>query len=192
MDLRANLRRLIAERNTSARAVSLRAGLGETYLRDLFKRPDTKPSVEAIQSLARALDVPATALICDDSEGSRSVPLLGYVGAGAAIMPYDVSVLEYIEPPPDCPEGAFGLRIVGDSQWPLFEDGEILICVTAANLLDLLNRYCVVDLADGRRLLKRLERSSAQGWRLTSLNAPPIDNVSIASAARIEWRRPPR
>lgn len=115
---------------------------------------------------------------------------MGYVGAGARVFPIDVE-LEPIEPPPGCPDNAFGLIVRGDSMAPIYEDGDVLICVAEPDPTALLNRRAVVDLDTGERLVKKLIRGAGDGlFTLLSHNGSAIPDVRIESAARIRWVQP--
>jgi len=75
---------------------------------------------------------------------------------------------------------------------PLFEPGEVLVCVAEPDVSALLWRRAVVDIDDGRRLLKQIAPGSHPTlFTLLSMNAEPIRDVRIKHAARIIWRKPP-
>lgn len=114
----------------------------------------------------------------------RTIPIVGYVGAGATVLPTDDggADVEDIELPYMSELQA--LRISGDSQWPRFLAGEIVVFSSEnKHPGDLIGRYCICDLEDGRRLLKILRQGAAEGtWRLESHNAPPEDNIRLRAA----------
>lgn len=117
---------------------------------------------------------------------AAGVPLWGTVGAGAAVLPVSddggVLPLEHI----DMPDAAHlaALRVQGDSQYPRFLDGEVILFETIARTPSyLVGRYCVCDLEDGRRLVKMLRRGTEKGlFTLESHNAPPEEDVKLRSA----------
>lgn len=59
----AELRALMKERGLNKKALSLKAGLGETYVRDLLVGRSGGPQANKLEQLARALDVPAARLM---------------------------------------------------------------------------------------------------------------------------------
>ena len=118
--------------------------------------------------------------------GQPRIPLMGLIGAGATIFPMTEDtagdeILDHIELPDEGHCAA--LQIRGDSQYPRFLDGEIVVYDTRpVPPGQLINRYAVVDLTDGRRLLKTLRRMPTPGsYRLESHNAPPEDDVDISA-----------
>lgn len=117
---------------------------------------------------------------------SVSLPVDGVVGAGAAVeMADDLSTAgDVIDLPLDGTIGA--LRVRGDSQWPRFLNGEIVLYDRRAVIPDtLVGRTAIVQLADGRRLIKTLRRGQGDNrWTLESHNAPPERNVELIGA----WR----
>jgi phage repressor protein C with HTH and peptisase S24 domain len=121
----------------------------------------------------------------------RAIAIGGLVGAGAAIMPIRENTagtgqIDEIELPDEEFLGALEVR--GDSQYPRYLDGEIVIYDTRPEGPGrLLNRYAVVDTVDGRRLLKILRKMPHPGrFRLESHNAVPEDDVEIVAAYRVK------
>lgn len=93
--------------------------------------------------------------------GSGQAPLFGTVGAGSSVEPIGETAWadapDYIDLPD--PADIFILRVTGDSGYPRYEDGDLLLVdrqpVDPAKMI---GRYCVLDLADGRRVVKRLQK----------------------------------
>lgn len=120
-----------------------------------------------------------------------SVPVVGYVGAGAEVRPYDDyergDGLDRVAAPPGASKKFVAVRVRGDSMYPAYSDGDTLYYSEhAADLEAANNRDCVVHLADGRTLVKRVQIDS-QGVTLFSHNAPPIRVDQLVWAAPIEW-----
>jgi len=118
-----------------------------------------------------------------------TIPLIGYVGAGAQVLPINEDrsdhVLEYLDPPK--PDRLLALRVRGDSQYPRYHDGEILLVETESRPpASLLNCYAMVDLLDGRRLVKIIGKAQQpERFTLRSHNAPDIENVVVTAAHRV-------
>jgi phage repressor protein C with HTH and peptisase S24 domain len=118
----------------------------------------------------------------------KSLPLVGYVGAGAEVYPIDDGgALDEIDPPPGIGPSAVAVRVKGDSMWPRYDEGDVLVYDRHAAPADLINSECVVKLSDGRTLVKILRNASAGLFALESHNAPPIRDVEIEWAAPIMW-----
>lgn len=117
---------------------------------------------------------------------NAALNVLGYVGAGAAVHPIDDGDPLYslnIEYP--LPPGTVGAIVRGDSMFPIFEDGD-LVAYSGETVLpeDALGETCIVQVSDGRLLIKTIRRGSEDGlYTLTSYNAPDIVDVPV------DWAR---
>lgn len=125
------------------------------------------------------------------------VGIMGKVGAGAVIEPD----LEQVPPegfysvtlPFPLPAEMIAFEIEGDSMYPA-EPGTIVVVYKEprASVSSYVGRTVVVMTEDGRRYLKRLfAGTSPDLYRLESLNAPPIHDVSIAWVGEIFTYLPP-
>lgn len=124
---------------------------------------------------------------------ANTIPVVGYVGAGAAVYPYDDyprgDGMDFIERPAFVTGQAVAVEVRGDSLLPVAEDGWRLVYTGQQAILEeeVLNRLCVVQLTDGRMLVKRVTRgTSPQRYHLLSTNAPMIEDVEIMWAARVK------
>ena len=111
------------------------------------------------------------------------VPVIGYVGAGSTAHFYDVppSHLDEVS------ESAAAVEIRGDSLGPFFNRWYVFYDdVRRPMTPDLIGQLCVVGLADGRILLKQVQRGSDLGlYNLHSATEKPIVDVAIDWAARV-------
>lgn len=137
----------------------------------------------------------APALGCkpEDLYSGPPIPVIGYVGAGAAVFPIDDyepgSGYDTEERPPFITGEAVAVEVRGDSLIPVAEDGWRLIYSGDQTILEdeVLNRLCVVALTDGRVLVKRIMRGSKpQHYHLVSTNAPMIEDAEVLWAARVK------
>ena len=122
--------------------------------------------------------------------GKRMVPLVGYVGAGAEMIPFDDGgALDEIDPPPGIGPSAVAVQVRGDSMFPRYMDGDTLIydAHTPASRAD--GQECVVALPDGRRYVKIVRAEPDGTVTLESWNAPPIRRVAVEWMAPIIWVR---
>lgn len=120
------------------------------------------------------------------SPDARTIPLMGYVGAGAVVYRYKSDEIEEITAPVGSEEGDVAFIIRGGSMSP-FREGGVLIVKPVSNPADALYRLVVVDLADGRTLFKRLLPSAANGcFNLLSLTDPNdvISDVVVSACAK--------
>lgn len=121
--------------------------------------------------------------------GQTRIPLMGLVGAGSTVEPIGDTVaasIGDIEMPDGEHLGALVVR--GDSQYPRYMDGELIIYDRRPESPGkLANRYAVVDCLDGRRVIKKLVRGRTAGsWTLWSHNAPEEADAEILAAYRVK------
>jgi transcriptional regulator with XRE-family HTH domain len=126
------------------------------------------------------------------SDNREPIPVVGYVGAGATVLPLDdtneADGFDTIERPPFITGQAIAVEVRGDSLIPVAEDGWKLIYTGEPEMLEeeVLNKLCVVALVDGRILVKRIVRGTKpQRYHLLSTNAPMIEDVEVLWAAKV-------
>lgn len=146
--------------------------------------------IERLATLAR---VPK-AFIRDGDTSSRLAPVVGYVGAGAEVYAPDEALhLGGIEVPASWTD-AVAMTIRGDSCLPVYAEGGTII-VRGDQRFDpeeALRRMCVLELDDGRGLVKEPRRTPDPGrFDLWSPNAAPIEDVVIVSARPVRAYFPP-
>jgi len=127
-------------------------------------------------------------------KGNRSnsnvVQVVGIVGAGQYIEAIFNGV-DTVEAPPETDETTVAVIVRGDSMLPFLEDGSVIYYSKQLPPGEMVNRRCVVQLTDGRAMVKTLRVGSKPGrWILTSLNAGDLVDVEIEWAAKIDWIKP--
>lgn len=120
------------------------------------------------------------------------VPVSGEIGAGAKV--YDVEGgggrnIDFERAP-----RGFGaveaLRVRGDSMYPVYRDGDLVFIEDRPAEFPLRrNTEYVIELTDGRRLLKMVEPAPNGHYNLVSYNAPLEPDVEIANAQRVRYVR---
>ena len=122
-----------------------------------------------------------------------SVPVVGYVGAGAVLFPADnhvkVNGLDMVEAPPTGDVAVIAVIVRGDSMFPAYRDGDIIFLDKEPSSAEYyLNKECVVTLPGGEKYLKTVTKGSQPGlYTLMSWNAPPIVDVEVESAVPVRW-----
>lgn len=122
----------------------------------------------------------------DPDDEENLVPVMGYVGAGGEIH------VDGEQPPPDgfdqvelpftMPEPLIAFEIKGDSMYPSYDPGDIIVCFRHQRQLNewFLGRTAIVRVSSGERYLKRITLGSRPGtFTLQSWNADPIEDVMI-------------
>lgn len=111
------------------------------------------------------------------------VPIVGYIGAGAEILPEFEQVppegLDQVHVPFPLPDDMIALEVRGDSMLPVYKDGHVVIVYREQKkpVQSFYGEDAAVRTADGRRFLKTIMKGSP--ITLTSFNAAPIENVAL-------------
>lgn len=147
-----------------------------------LERGERRLTAQYIDQAAKALGVRPSEII--ENADADLVPVMGYVGAGAEILP------EFEQTPPDgldqitlpfpLPDDMIAFEVRGDSMMPVYKDGHIIVCYREQKrpLEAFFGEEVAVRTSDGRRFIKTLMRASP-GVNLMSWNAAPIENVGI-------------
>ena len=184
------VRRRREELGWSQAELGFRSGMSHQRIDSIEKGEVQRP--RKLLEIADALGVPQRWLLegekhPDPGHGLSTVPVMGFVGAGAEIEPEIEQVPEAglyeVEIAFPLADDMVAFEIRGESMLPRYDPGDVVICWRRFRSPEqLLGREAVVRLADGRRFLKRILRgSSRKTFNLESFNARLIEN------ARIEW-----
>lgn len=195
-----NIRKLRDERNVTLDALAEASGLSTAYLSRLEKG-ERNLSVKNINLIAAGLRVSPRDIIVNDDDEHRSnvVKVMGRIGAGAEILvegeDWPADGLFEIEAPFPVPEGSIAFEVSGESMWPRYDPGDIIICWdTQSHVDEVIGWEAAVKTTDGRRYLKRILRGSTKNtamWidrliairRLTERAQPERPSASRISAA---------
>lgn len=169
-----------------------KTGLSVSYVSRLEKG-ERNLSLRNLNLFAHALGLEPRDLLNDGPAKPKNVvAVMGRIGAGAEISPEDEQVppdgLYEIETPFPLPDDVIAFEVSGESMWPRYDPGDIIICWRqGSNAEDVLGWEAAVKTADGRRYLKRVLRGAdRKTFDLESHNAPPIRGVSIVWVAAIQ------
>ena len=163
-----------------------------------MEKGETTPEYPKVMKLAEFLGVSLDELSWDDVETRQDptppsktiVRVAGLGGAGAEIMPdyeqipdglYDIDVLVPV------PEGAVALQVEGDSMFPRYDAGDVVICWgEPSSTTEIVGWEAAVRTSDGKRYLKRILQGQKKGtFDLESYNAPPIRGVKLEWVSRV-------
>ena len=191
----------------SAHAASLAAKKPDAIrnLRRAVKNGDRRGiTTETLVALAPVLKTTAAWLLegVGGPEPGNLVKVVGRIGAGAEIQPEFEQIpaegLFEISVPFSIPEDAIAFEVEGESMWPRYDSGDVIICWRRGEeASSVVGREAAVRTRDGRRFLKRVRRGAIAGtYDLESHNAEPIRGIEIAWAATIQavvradqWKR---
>lgn len=148
-----------------------------------LERGERRLTSDYIAQAAQAFGVRAADIIDDPEE--NIIPLMGYIGAGAEIMPEFEQVppegLDQIHVPFPLPAEMIALEVRGDSMLPVYKDGHIVVVYRDQKRPThaFFGEEAAVRTSDGRRFLKTIMRGNGNAVTLMSFNAAPIENVQL-------------
>jgi len=199
----------LAERySLSASGLARRAGLDSTaFNKSKRQSSDGRPRWPSTESLAKVMEATGASLdeflaLVEDrvaavrpaSRTAQAVPLVGFAQAGAGGFFDDAGFpvgqgWDLVELPAQSGEGAYALKVQGDSMLPLYRDGDVLIVEPGAAVRK--GDRVVVKTSGGEVMAKVLERRTPDSVQLVSLNpahpARDIPLTEIEWMARIVW-----
>lgn len=184
-----NLKRLRADRGWTHDQAAEAMGVSRGQFIKL-ERGERKLTERTIGLASRAFGVTEGDVIAEQ----RTVPLVGFVGAGAATHRFadGQGELERVPAPDGSTENTVAVEIRGESlgsffdQWLVFYD-EVHDPPTSY----MLGKLCVCGLADGRVLIKKIRRGKVEGsFTLLSQMEEPIYDVYLDWAALVRRMEP--
>jgi hypothetical protein len=164
---------------------------------------DRAPSRAAAEKYAKAYRVRWEWLLTGNGApiAPNVVTVVGRVGAGAEIdTDFDQTTPEGlydIEVPVEIPHDAIAFEVAGDSMWPRYDAGDVVICWREGTDISQITGWeAAVKLSDGRRFLKRIMQGAMpKTYDLESYNAPAIRGVKLEWVSRVnlvvrrgEWK----
>ncbi len=180
------------DRGLTIEQVAEATGLSVSYVSRL-ENGERNLSVKNMNLFAHALGATPSEILPQEVPRNRNVVrVMGKIGAGAEISPDEEQVppegLYEVETPFSLPDDALAFEVKGESMWPRYDDGDIVICWSQSLVADeVLGWEAAVKTVDGRRFLKRVLRGSEAGtYDLESHNAPPIRSVQLAWVSSIQ------
>lgn len=196
MELHDRLRQLRIDRGYPSAAAAARA-MGEkvpTY--SAHENGTTPPPRAKLSKYAAFFRATVDYLLTGKGKPAEitQVPLVGYVGAGAQAQIFSDSQgpFDYVDAPLGSSDRTVAVEIRGESlgsffdRWLIFYDDRREPLTSS-----MIGKLCVLGLADGRVLVKRLKRGQIEGrWTLESQFEPPIYDVQIEWGAVVKNMTP--
>lgn len=170
------------------KALSLRAGLSESAVRDILNRGHS-PNIDTLVALADALGVSPVWLLEGSEKPRLKIPAVGIASSDEVWAPADAkssAIFDVVGPGQDL----VSVRVEGNGLSPTYRHGDELLCRRhSGGFIDnLIGLDCLLMTADGERYIKILARGSSPGlFNLRSFNplVRDIENVAVAWAAPV-------
>ena len=185
------LREIRDDQGLTIEEVAELTGLSVSYVSRL-ENGERNLSVKNMNLFAHALKVDKRDLLHAEVTPSNVVAVMGRIGAGAEILPDDEQIppegLYEIETPFPIPDDAIAFEVSGESMWPRYDPGDIVICWRqGVHVEEVIGWEAAVKTSDGKRYLKRVLRGSTNGtFDLESHNAAPIRSVKLVWIASVQ------
>lgn len=189
-DLSHRLKKLSEDSERGIKGWSLRAGLNETAVRDAIETGN--PTYRTIVALARERGMNPAELAFGTSMPKTEIKVMGIVSAGDGwTNPDSADNGDVIEFAMD--DGSmFAIEIRGDSMFPVYRDGDYLICrrKSAYDIRNCIGLDCAIRTKSGDGYIKRLLQGSRAGrFDLQSYNISYdyLRDVDVEWAAPVQW-----
>lgn len=182
-------------RDLSLDALAELAGMTRSAL-SRIETGETVMNIDHMRRLAIALNIREDQLLASSAR-SAEVPVVGYVGAGSEVYPIDSDPegLRQVDCPAHLdPATTVAVVVRGDSMYPVIDEGWLLFYSRKMQTVpgQVVGALCVVQVSDGRVLVKQIRRGPTKGhFNLISTNAPPIEDVKLDWAAKVRAILPP-
>nr|DAH75456.1 MAG TPA: helix-turn-helix domain protein [Caudoviricetes sp.] len=183
-----NLRKLRTDKDWTLTEAADKMGVSRSqYIK--LERGERRLTADYIEQAAKAFNVSSSDVISD----RLTVPLVGFVGAGAQAHFFDAQgPFDEVPMPENGNERTVAVEARGDSLGPFFNQWVIYYDeIRNPPTHDLIGALCVVELSDERVLVKKLMRGNRPGYfHLLSQTESPIEDVELVWAARVTSMAP--
>ncbi len=193
-DYENNIRRIRIERGLTQEQLAQGCNTSKDQISKL-ERGQRNLTQHWLMELSHALQVDAAQLL---PSATQAVHVVGYIGAGAEIIPFDDhamgSGLYEVEPPSGInSHGLVAVEVRGDSMLPFIKEGWQLFYRKEHEGVpsQCIGQLCVINAEDGRMLVKEVRHGSKpHHYDLHSYNADLMPDIRLIWAAPIIDIRP--
>lgn len=193
MDWKRRLKEAFEATGWSKAELSRRSGVSYDNVTKYLAGLVHQPRGDTLHRLANALGKDPLWLEkgLDLGAPTREVRLMGYIGAGQTVESEPFDQDETVEAPADAHPNTVAAKVRGDSMLPVFRENWIIYWSRHLPPSEMVNQLAVVQLADGRIMVKTLRHGTQPGyWTLSSANARDLVDEIVDWAAPIDWIRP--
>jgi transcriptional regulator with XRE-family HTH domain len=150
-----------------------------------YERDEYEPPREVVEKLALVLETSPEYLYFGRSPTQVALSVVGRIGRAGLLEPTPEPMLELVRLRD---QQMVGYRVLDDSMAPVFRPRQIVLALaTAEEEPDaIVGRDALVEIADGRTLLRRLFPSATPShYDLAAYNAPALPMVGVRAARSI-------
>ena len=150
-----------------------------------YERDEYEPPRDVVEKLAAVLDTSPEYLYFGRSPNEIALPVVGQFGRAGLLDTGREAGAELVRLRD---QQLRGYRVRDDSMAPVFRPRQIVLALATAepDPAGLLGRDAIIELADGRTLLRRLLPSGDPGrYDLAAYNAPLLPMVAVRAAMSI-------
>lgn len=147
-----------------------------------YERDEYAPAPDIVERLARALDTSAEYLLFGRHPRRSAIRVVGRIGPGGLAEAAELGTLALRD------DQLVGWRVTDETMLPAYRPSQVVLVSAApeSRLEELLGLDVLVDLVDGRRLLRRLlPAARPEVFDLAAWNAPTLSGASVAAARRV-------
>ena len=162
-----------------------------------YERDEYEPPREVVERLAAALETSPEYLYFGRSPSQIALPVVGRIGHAGLLETAPEPAIELVQLRD---QQLRGYRVRDDCMAPVFRPGQLALTLTGTGEApaSLLGRDALIELQDGRVLLRRLLPSGdPDRYDLAAYNAPALPMVAVRDARSIvgtlwpqAWREP--
>lgn len=156
------------------------------------KRP--MPPGRTLEAIAAALNVPVADLVGQDTPAAPTVPVVGYVQAGAEAILFaeGQGPFDEVPAPLKSTDKTVALQSRGESLGPLLSEWLVYYDDVRSPITpDMHGKLCVLGLPDGRVVVKQLKRAGNEGrFHLISQNEGPMLDQEVEWGAIVTAMTP--
>ena len=150
-----------------------------------YERDEYEPPRDVVEKLALVLETSPEYLYFGRSPLQIALPVVGRIGRAGLLEASSEPTMELVQLRD---QQLRGYRVRDDSMAPVFRPGQLALTLSGGGGAPaaLLGRDALVELPDGRALLRRLLPSSdPDRWDLAAYNAPLLPMVAVQEARSI-------
>ncbi|MGE3295265.1 MAG: helix-turn-helix domain-containing protein [Geminicoccaceae bacterium] len=150
-----------------------------------YERDEYEPPREVVEKLALVLETSPEYLYFGRSPTQVALSVVGRIGRAGLLETMPEPMLELVRLRD---QQMLGYRVLDDSMAPVFRPRQIVLALAGpeGDPDAIVGRDALVELADGRTLLRRLFPSATPGrYDLAAYNAPALPLVGVRSARSI-------